>query len=74
MRFYQEQAPGVGMDRTEILAANEGVATPAGKFDNCIHAREMSAIEKSLSDHKWYAPGVGLVKDGDMVLVQFAKN
>jgi hypothetical protein len=74
MRFYQEQAPGVGMDRAEILAVNERVATPAGKFDNCIHARETSAIEKTLSDHKWYAPGVGLVKDGEMVLVQSGKN
>jgi len=42
--------------------------TPAGKFEHCIHARETTPIEKD-TGHKWYVRGVGLVKDGDQVLV-----
>jgi hypothetical protein len=72
-RFYQEQAPGVGMDRVEIVAVDETVTTPAGKFEHCVHTLETSAIEKGLKDHKWYAPGVGIVKDGTMPLVKYAK-
>ena len=67
-RFYQEQAPGVGMDRFEILSDNEKVLTPARTFEKCIHVVETSALEKGLRDHKWYAAGVGPVKDQQMVL------
>jgi hypothetical protein len=70
-RFYQEQAPGVGMDRSEILAVNEKVTTPAGTFDRCVHVIETSPIEKGLKDHKWYAPGVGQVRDGKLPLVKY---
>ena len=76
-RFYQERAPGVGMDRVEIVAVDGKITTPAGSFDKCIHALETSALEKGLRDHKWYAPGVGQVKDAEMVLVSYgnpAKN
>jgi hypothetical protein len=68
-KFYQEQAPGVGMDRCEILSDNETIVTPAGTYEKCIHVVETSALEKGLHDHKWYAPGVGQVKDGEMLLV-----
>ena len=71
LRYYQEQAPGVGMDRAEVVSMGERVNTPAGVFENCIRIRETSPLEKGMSDHKWYAPGVGLVKDGEFVLVKF---
>jgi hypothetical protein len=67
-RFYQEQAPGVGMDRAEIVAIDEKVSTPAGVFDHCVHVVETNPLEKGMRDHKWYAAGVGLVKDGKMTL------
>ncbi|MCX6627371.1 MAG: hypothetical protein NTW28_07050 [Candidatus Solibacter sp.] len=70
-RFYQEHAPGVAMDRFEILSVSEKVITPAGTFEKCVHVVESSAIEKGLRDHKWYAPGVGQVKDAEMVLVRY---
>jgi hypothetical protein len=70
-RFYQEQAPGVGMDRFEIVSVSERMVTPAGTFEKCVHILESSEIEKGLHDHKWYAPGVGQVKDVEMVLVKY---
>ena len=72
-RFYQERAPGVGMDRTEIVSDNERVTTPAGSFEKCIHVVETSPLEKGLHDHKWYAAGVGQVKDGNLELVDRVK-
>ena len=69
-RFYQEQAPGVGMDRAEIVSDNEKVTTPEGTFEKCIHVVETSALEKGMKDHKWYAAGVGQVKDAELVLVR----
>ena len=70
LKAYQELAPGVGMDRFEILSVNEKVVTPAGAFEKCVHVVESSELEKGLHDHKWYAPGVGQVKDAEMVLVK----
>jgi hypothetical protein len=70
-KFYQEQAPGVGMDRAEILSVDEKITTPAGTFEHCVHTVETSALEKGLHDHKWYAPGVGQVKDTEMLLVKY---
>lgn len=72
-KFYQEQAPGVGMDRAEILAVTENVTTPAGVFKNCVHTNETSAIEKG-SEQKWYAPGVGIIKDPEFLLTKVEGN
>lgn len=73
MKFYQEQAPRIAMDRIEILSVSERMIVPAGTFEKCLHVRETSPIEKGLSDGKWYAPGVGCVKDGSMPLVKIEK-
>ena len=71
LRAYQEQAPGVGMDRFEIVSDNEQVVAPAGTFRNCLHVVETSPLEPKMKDHKWYAAGVGVVKDGAMALVAY---
>ncbi len=36
-RYYQEIAPGVAMDRAEILSTSETKQTPAGNFTNCLN-------------------------------------
>ena len=73
-RFYQEMAPGVGMDRVEILSTQERIVTPAGTFENCLHLAETTPLEKGVTDHKWYALGVGPVKDGKAVLVKYGQK
>lgn len=67
-RFYQELAPGVAMDRFEIVGMEDTIETPAGTFTHCMHVRETTPLESDVG-HKWYAAGVGLVKDGDAALV-----
>ena len=73
-RFYQEQAPGVGMDRIEIKSSTETVTTPAGKFENCIFVEETTPLEKGVKDHKWYVKGIGPVKDAEMLLVSYGQR
>ena len=72
-KFYQERAPKVGMDRAEVVGVGETVTTPAGAFKNCVHMKETSPLEKMAVDHKWYAPGVGMVKEGEFVLVRIER-
>jgi hypothetical protein len=68
-RFMQERAPKQrAMDRSEVVAMGERVRTPAGIFE-CAHFKDSSALERG-GDHKWYARGVGLVKDGGATLVK----
>lgn len=66
-KYYQEIAPGVAMDRAEVIACGENCVTPEDAFEQCVRVRETSALESGSSD-KFYAPGVGLVKDGEFQL------
>lgn len=71
-KFQQEVAPNVAMDRYEIVAVDAKVKTPAGTFKNCVRTKEGSSLEPGTSE-KLYAPGVGLIKDGETVLVKIEK-
>lgn len=69
MRFYQEVAEGVAMDRAEVVSLTDKVKTRAGAFDGCLRTKETTPLEKGASEFKVYAPGIGLVKDGSLELV-----
>jgi hypothetical protein len=70
-RYYQEVAPGAGMDRAEILSVTETVVTPAGTFKNCLKTEETTPLEPDSKDYKLYAPGIGQVSDGNLLLVEY---
>ena len=67
--FYQEIAPKVAMDRVDIVSINETVKTPAGTFQNCLHLRETTPLERDVS-HKYYAAGIGIIKDDEFELAE----
>lgn len=69
-RYYQEVAPREAMDRSEILSINETMKVPAGSFDKVVKTEETSPLEPGVKEYKYYARGVGLIKDGDMLLVK----
>jgi hypothetical protein len=69
MRFYQEQAKGIAMDRVEIVSLAERLTTRAGTFERCLKTLETTPLEKLAREYKIYAPGVGLVKDGELELM-----
>jgi hypothetical protein len=69
-RFYQEVAPGVAMDRAEITGLHETLKTLAGTFKDCLKVRETTPLEKGAKEYKLYAPGVGIIKDGSLLLIE----
>lgn len=71
MKFYQEIAPKMAMDRAEIVSLGETCKTPAGTFSRCMKVKETSAIELTLSEYKYYAPGIGLVSDDNVKLIKY---
>jgi len=70
MKYYQEFAPGVAMDRAEIISLEETCKTPAGMFSGCMKVKEGSAIKLVATEYKYYAPGIGLVRDEDVRLIR----
>ncbi|HYN10358.1 MAG TPA: hypothetical protein VES67_23425 [Vicinamibacterales bacterium] len=70
-KYYQEIAPGVAMDRAEILGLNETVKTPAGEFKDVLKVTETTPLEPAVREFKYYANGVGLIQDGSLRLVKY---
>ena len=73
-RYYQEVAPNIAMDRATIVSVTETVKTPAGEFKNCVKVEETSPLSRFTTEHKYYAPGIGMVSDGEMKLVKVEKK
>ncbi|MGZ5468513.1 MAG: hypothetical protein ACXW2H_05155 [Candidatus Aminicenantales bacterium] len=72
-RFYQEIAPGIAMDRAEIVSLDASLKTPAGEFKGCLRVAETSPLERGAKEYKLYAPGIGLVKDASLRLVEHGR-
>ena len=70
-RYYQEIAPGMAMDRAEIVSFSETFETPAGTFQNVLKTKEGTALNPKEMEYKLYAPGIGLIKDEELVLVSY---
>jgi hypothetical protein len=58
------------MDRAEVISLSATLTTPAGKFERCLETLETSALEAG-REKKLYAPGIGLINDGELRLTQF---
>jgi len=71
-KYYQEIAPDVAMDKSEIVGVNETVNVPAGSFSGVIHMKETSDLEPTATaEENLHALGVGQVIDGDTKLVSY---
>jgi hypothetical protein len=44
--------------------------TPAGNFDHCLKTEETTPLEPRAREYKVYASGIGLIKDGDLLLIK----
>ena len=77
MKYYQEIAPDVAMDRAEIVSLDAPCKTPAGTFTKCLKTKEQASLDfwSSLKfwdvEYKIYAPGIGLVQDQELVLTKY---
>jgi len=69
-RYYQEIAPDVALDRAENVAMGMEVTTDAGTFEGCVRVDETTPLEPGDVSVKVYAPGVGLIVDDVVELVE----
>ena len=70
MKYYQELAPGVAMDRAEVVSLDEVLDTPAGSFTRCLKTKEGTALDAKEQQFKIYAPGIGLVDDEGLLATE----
>lgn len=71
MKYYQEMAPNVAMDRAKVVSVTETFATAVGEFENCLLTQESSKINPLAIEYKTYCPGIGLVQDQSLLLTSF---
>jgi hypothetical protein len=74
MKYYQEIAPQVAMDRAEIVGLDDVVKTPAGTFSNCLRTKEGTALNPLEQEFKVYAPGIGLIQDANLLLTGYTSG
>ncbi len=67
-RYFQEIAPKVALDRAEIVSLDSVQKTPAGTF-RCLKTEESTPLEPGVKEFKYYAPGIGLVREKNLRLV-----
>jgi len=62
----QEFAQGDAEDLIEIMAVDASEASAGASCDgNCLQTRDFTPLEPGLEEHKYYAPGVGLIVELD---------
>jgi hypothetical protein len=71
MMYYQEIAPDVAMDRAEIINISYELETPAGTFSDCLRTKEGTSLNLSTREFKTYAPGIGLIQDEKLLLIEY---
>lgn len=63
--YFQEFAPDVATDMAMVLTTNDTVTVPAGTYTNVLRTKEWTPLENATVEHKYYAPGVGLIMEQD---------
>jgi len=70
MKYYQELAEGIAMDRAEVIKLDETIDTPAGSFSDCLLTKESTAINPFEREFKTFVRGIGLVQDEKLLLTK----
>jgi hypothetical protein len=68
-RYFQEVAPGVALDRAEHVEMGLRVRTAVDTYEDCVKVLETTPLEPGEESVKIYCPGVGLVQDDELRLV-----
>jgi hypothetical protein len=59
--YRQEFYPGEAEDLAEVVDVGERTAVAVGDFDDVVVIKEWNPLEPSTIEHKYHAPGVGVV-------------
>jgi len=60
-RFRSEDVPKITWEQDEVLSVSDTVTVPAGIYQNCVKIQEIAS--DGATEYKFYAPGVGGVKE-----------
>jgi hypothetical protein len=74
VKYYQEIAPKVAMDRGEIVSLTEKLRVPAGAFTDVLKIAETTPLEPGVKEYKYYGRGIGLLQDGSLKLVKYGSS
>ena len=66
MAYREEYFFNHAEDRAEITGTGLTVTIPFGTYTNCIKTRNWTELEPDLNENKFYAPGIGMVKETDL--------
>ena len=69
-RFYQELAPGVAMDRVEVISTSATLKAPMREFRDAVKTEETTPLEPGVKDYKVYARGIGMIQDGVLLITK----
>ncbi len=61
--YRQEYSYKVAEDWGKVIELDITVETPYATFTNCIKTQDWNALEPDIIENKYYAPGIGLVKE-----------
>jgi hypothetical protein len=61
--YQQEFAKGIAEDRAEIVSLTQSVCVPYGCFKDVLETKETTPIEPGVEEHKFFALGVGDIKE-----------
>ncbi len=70
-KYYQEIAPDVALDRARHVDMGLDLEVPAGSFTDCVVVKETNALDPDSEGFKVYCPGVGLIMDETLMLMEY---
>jgi hypothetical protein len=73
-RYFQEQAAGVALDRSEHVGAGISMKLAGKTLRDCVAVAETTPLEPGHVSDKVYCPGVGLVLDNEAVLTGYKRD
>jgi hypothetical protein len=65
--YRQEYYACEAEDMAEVISLSETVTVPYGSFNNCLKTREFTPLEPDVNEYKYYAPGIGLLLEVDII-------
>ena len=60
--YQQEDYPGHAEDHAQVLSTDASVSVPFGDFDHALKTKEWTPLEPGVTEHKFYAAGIGEVR------------
>ena len=77
--YYQEFYAGEAEDTGQVISLSESVSVPLGSYARVLQTYDASSLDPDLREHKFYAAGIGLIKENDLttgeevVLIEFVQ-